>query len=60
MWTNKEYIKQKLISRYYEQCERFPIMRRDIPLSLYIARNLRQAIRNTKERAKWESGNVDR
>jgi hypothetical protein len=27
--------------RWYEQCERFPSMRQDIPLVLYLTRNVR-------------------
>ncbi len=27
--------------RWHEQCERFPTMRRDIPLALYISRNVK-------------------
>lgn len=33
--------KRRLTARWQEQCERAPMMRIDIPLALYVARNIR-------------------
>lgn len=32
--------KHRIIRRWNEQCERFPAMRKEIPLELYMRRNL--------------------
>jgi hypothetical protein len=50
--TLRDEVKKELSARYDEQAEKFPLMRRDIPKSLYIKRNLRAALSNKRQRAK--------
>lgn len=45
MRTKQEAIRF-LTARWHEQCEQFPHMRENIPLALYISRNLDAAMRN--------------
>lgn len=35
----------RLAARYNEQCERWPLMRHDIPLNLYLQRNVANVMR---------------
>lgn len=35
----------RLTARWNEQCERWPLMRRDIPLALYLQRNVALVMR---------------
>lgn len=37
-----------MTARWHEQCERFPTMRRDIPLALYLRANWRATMRLTR------------
>jgi hypothetical protein len=34
-----------LIARWHEECERYPLMREQIPLARYVAANLQQAMK---------------
>lgn len=37
--------RRRLAARYADQCERFPSMRQNLPLRLYLARNLAAVMR---------------
>jgi hypothetical protein len=39
-----------LTIRWHEQCERYPLMREDIPLALYIQRNVGAVLANARMR----------
>lgn len=43
---SKDKAMERLTVRYYEQVEQFPMMRKHIPLTLYIARNVGHVMRN--------------
>ena len=40
MTCDKSTATRRLTNRWNEQCEQFPIMRNEIPLELYLTRNL--------------------
>jgi hypothetical protein len=44
--VNKAEALNRLTNRYNEQVERYPLMRDNIPLALYIRRNIKQVMRN--------------
>ena len=45
-----ESVRADVTARWHKQVERFPIMRHEIPLALYVRRNLRAAMRNARRR----------
>lgn len=46
MQLDKATAKRRLINRWHEQCRNFPRMRDEIPLALYVRRNLTAVLRS--------------
>jgi len=42
---DRETAKRRLTARWKEQVDQFPLMRRDIPLAMYISANLQSVMR---------------
>jgi hypothetical protein len=46
MPTDRATAVRRLTNRWHEQAELYPTMRKDIPLELYIRRNVRHVMKN--------------
>jgi hypothetical protein len=49
----REWCVEWLANRWTEECERFPTMRNDIPLELYLQRNLKPMLESRHFQDRW-------